>query len=52
MRRMKSSPIFMFMARREREIEPVRAISAGSGVVCAMVVEIRSSKSEVCLKRQ
>ena len=47
MRRMKSSPIFLLMLRREREIEPVVARRAGRGVVREIVVERRSSNSDV-----
>ena len=49
MRRMNSSPIFLLMERREREMEPVVARRAGRGVVRVMVVASRSSKREVYL---
>ena len=47
MRRMKSSPIFLLMEWRERDMEPVVASWAGRGVVRVMVVERRSSKRDV-----
>ena len=47
MRRMKSSPIFLLMPSREREMDPVVARRAGSGVVAVMVVESKSSKRDV-----
>ena len=47
MRRMKSSPIFLLMLRREREMDPVVARRAGSGVVAVIVVDSRSSKRDV-----
>lgn len=48
MRRMKRSPIFLLMARRESEIEPFRASWAGRGVVWEIVSLRRSSKRDVC----
>lgn len=47
-RRIKSSPIFLLMERREREMEPVVASKAGRGVVWEIVVARRSSNNEVC----
>ena len=47
MRRINNSPIFLLMALREREIEPVVARRAGRGVVRVIVVLRRSSKREV-----
>ena len=48
MRRMKSSPIFLLTAFRDREMEPVSARSAGRGVLRVIVVRMMSSKRDVC----
>ncbi len=48
MRRMKSSPICMFICRRVRLTVPVRAMVSGRSLVSSIVLSTRSSKRDVC----